>query len=54
MSERLEIAAEYDGLHDFVPFRFQGKLPSDRAKMLEKLDTAIAAQKKKPPVVALV
>lgn len=52
--ERLEIAAAYDGLHDFVPFRFQGKLPSDRAKMLEKLDTAIAAQKKKPPVVALV
>ena len=52
--ERLEIAAAYDGLHDFVPFRLQGKLPSDRAKMLEKLDAAIAAQKKKPPVVALV
>lgn len=52
--ERLEIAAAYDGLHDFVPFRLQGKLPSDRAKMLEKLDAAIAAQKKKPPIVALV
>jgi len=32
----------YDGFHDFVTLRVRGRLPEDRDRMLQTLDTAIA------------
>ncbi len=34
--------ADYDGFHDFLPFRVRGKLPADREKMCRKLQDRIA------------
>ncbi|OUO94661.1 radical SAM protein [Cloacibacillus sp. An23] len=51
--ERLEVPAAYDGIHDFVPFRLRGDLPSEKESMLRKLDAAITAQRKKPQVFAV-
>lgn len=52
--ERLEVPVDYDGLHDFVPFRVRGLLPAAKKEMLEKMDAAIKEQRRKPPMTALV
>ena len=36
------LAADYDGMHDDLPFRVRGKLPADRESMCRKLEEKIA------------
>ena len=52
--EGLEVPVEYDGFHDAIPFRVRGRLPHQRARMLEQLDEAIRLQRERPHLVALV
>lgn len=39
--ELLEAELLYDGFHDYIEVRVRGKLPSDKEKMLRKLDQVI-------------
>ena len=52
--EELEVPVEYDGFHDAIPVRVRGRLPDDRNRMLRKLDEAIAVQRTREPLVAVV
>ena len=36
------LEADYDGMHDSLPFRVRGRLPADRESMCRKLEEKIA------------
>lgn len=44
----------YDGFHDYIEVRTRGRIPKDKAKMMEKLDKQIAEHEGKPPIYAYV
>ncbi len=37
------LSLDYDGMHDWLPFRVRGKLPADRESMCRRLEEKIAA-----------